>query len=128
MQLWKGELMDEKIVLKNMMFYGYHGVYEYEQENGQRFYVDAELYLDFSEAAATDDWSKALDYVQVYNEIKGIFASRRFKLLEALAGCIAYSLLYDQVSKVTVRVRKPNVPLPGYLDYVEVETTAVKST
>jgi len=120
--------MNDKIVLKNMMFYGYHGVYEYEQEQGQSFYVDAELYLDFSQAAATDDWSKALDYVMVYNEIKEIFASKRFKLLETLVSCIASSLLYEQVSKVTVRVRKPNVPLPGYTDYVEVETTVVQPT
>ena len=43
--------MNDKILLENMMFYGYHGVYEYEREQGQRFYVDVELHLDFSAAA-----------------------------------------------------------------------------
>ena len=31
-----------KIKLVNMMFYGFHGTYEYERELGQKFYFDVE--------------------------------------------------------------------------------------
>jgi dihydroneopterin aldolase len=118
--------MTDKIVLKNMMFFGYHGVYEVEQEIGQRFYIDAELYGDFSKAGVSDQLSDALDYVLIYSEIKAICEGKRFHLLEALAQCIANELLTHQVAKVCVRVRKPGVPLPGFLDFVEVETTVAK--
>lgn len=116
--------MNDKILLKNMMFYGYHGVYEYEREQGQRFYVDIELELDFGKAAESDDWQDATDYVAVYNQVKAIFETKRFKLMEALADHIASSLLQDTaIRQVTVRVRKPGVPLPGHVDYVQIETT-----
>ena len=28
------------VSIKNMMFYGFHGVYEYEREQGQKFFLD----------------------------------------------------------------------------------------
>lgn len=115
--------MTDKILLQNMMFYGYHGVYEYEREQGQHFYVDAELNLDFGKAAESDDFHDALDYVAVYHTIKGIVEGQRFRLLEALAGKLADELLTGMVAKVTVRVRKPGVPLPGAIDFVQVEVT-----
>ena len=33
----------DKIILKNMQFYGYHGVFSAEREMGERFEVDLEL-------------------------------------------------------------------------------------
>lgn len=106
-----------------MMFYGYHGVYEYEREQGQRFYVDVELELSFDNAAQSDDWNDTVDYVGVYEQIKAIFETKRFRLMEALVGHIATNLVKGAVYQATVRVRKPNVPLPGHVDYVQVETT-----
>jgi 7,8-dihydroneopterin aldolase/epimerase/oxygenase len=112
-----------KVVLKNMMFYGYHGVYEHEREMGQRFFVDVELVLDFTKAVASDALEDTLNYVAVYDEIKMVMETHKFRLLEALAGRIADTLLTGRVTTVTVRVRKPSVPLPAPLDYVEVELT-----
>lgn len=112
-----------KIVLKNMMFYGYHGVYEHEREMGQRFFLDVELGLDMTAAAASDNLEDSANYVAVYDEIKNVMESHKFNLLEALAGAIANRLLTGKVKTVTVRVRKPSVPLPAPLEYVEVELT-----
>ena len=36
----------DKMVLKNMVFYGYHGVAEPEMILGGKFEVDVELFLD----------------------------------------------------------------------------------
>ena len=43
------------IKLKNMQFYGYHGVYDHEKKLGTPFEVDVEVTSPFSEAASTDD-------------------------------------------------------------------------
>ncbi|MBP2642402.1 MAG: dihydroneopterin aldolase [Firmicutes bacterium] len=118
--------MSDKMLLQNMMFYGYHGVYEYEREQGQRFYVDVELSLDFGKAATSDDLSDTLNYVLVYQQIKDIVETQRFRLLEALAETIAGTLLSGKVYQVTVRVRKPAVPLPGQLDFIQIEVTRSK--
>lgn len=116
--------MNDKILLNNMMFYGFHGTYEHERELGQRFYVDVELAIDSTQAGKTDDLNHTVDYTAIYARIKEIAENRRFQLLEALASTIAETVLgWDKVSVVTVRVRKPSVPIPGQLDYVQLEMT-----
>jgi dihydroneopterin aldolase len=112
-----------KITLQNMMFYGYHGVYEHEREMGQRFAVDAEMSLDMTKAGETDELAHSLDYVGAYEVIRAVVENNKFNLIEALATRIADSLLKGPVTEATVRVRKPGVTLPGHLDFVQVEVT-----
>lgn len=114
--------MQDKIVLHNMAFFGYHGVYESERQHGQRFYVDMELSTDFTAAGKSDDLIDAIDYTAVYATIKDIVEHRSFQLLEALGAAIADSVLQiAAVHEVVVRIRKPATPLPGIVDYVQVE-------
>ncbi|MBC8016100.1 MAG: dihydroneopterin aldolase [Sporomusaceae bacterium] len=115
--------MSNKIVLQNMMFYGFHGVYEYEREQGQRFYVDAEIAADLSLAGTTDNITDTIDYTIVYSQIKEIMENHRFQLLEAAGAHIADIILQTTTAtEVTIRIRKPAVAIPGPLDYVQVET------
>ena len=44
----------DKIVLKNMAFYGYHGNLTSEQAQGQRFFVDVEITTDLTKAGQSD--------------------------------------------------------------------------
>lgn len=114
--------MADKILLRNMMFYAFHGVFEYEREQGQRFYVDVELNTDTTKAGASDDLKYAVDYTTVYQKVKEVVETNRFKLLETLANTLTNELLkFDGVNYVTVRIRKPAVPVPGQIDYVELE-------
>nr|WP_092068386.1 dihydroneopterin aldolase [Dendrosporobacter quercicolus]NSL47077.1 dihydroneopterin aldolase [Dendrosporobacter quercicolus DSM 1736]SDL75170.1 dihydroneopterin aldolase [Dendrosporobacter quercicolus] len=115
--------MADKILLKNMMFYGFHGVFEYEREQGQRFYIDVELTADFDQAGKTDNLEDTIDYTAIYSHIKEIAETQRFQLLEALASQLCDSILaaYDRLQAITVRIRKPAVPIPGQIDFVQVE-------
>lgn len=107
-----------------MMFYGFHGVYEYEREQGQKFYVDAEIVADLQKAGNSDSVADTIDYTAVYRQIKEIVENRRFRLLEALGTCIGDEILtLGPIESVTVRIRKPSVPLTGQIDYVEVQIT-----
>jgi len=118
--------MSNKILLENMVFYGFHGVYEYEREQGQRFYVDAEICADLS-AARSDKLTDTIDYTLVYNQIKEVMENHRFHLLEAVGAHIADLILKTTVAtEVTIRIRKPAVPIPGPLDFVQVETSRRK--
>ena len=116
--------MNDTICLSNMVFYGRHGVHEYEQEHGQRFQIDLEMILDLEQAAQTDQLETTLDYTAVYDTLKQIVETEQYRLLEALSGRIVAAVLnYHLVKQVTVRVRKPAVPIPGVLDYVQVSLT-----
>ncbi len=112
----------DRLVLKNMVFYGFHGVFAAEKELGQQLQVDVELYLDLKSAAAADDLELSINYVEVYTLVKEIVEEREFNLLETLAETIAGEILAAYtVEEVVVRVRKPSPPSGGILDHVEVE-------
>jgi dihydroneopterin aldolase len=115
--------MHGKIYLKNMVFYGFHGVYEFERELGQRFYVDVEVTADFSACGVSDNLPDAVDYVAVYDKTKDIVSNSRFQLMEKLVCKVADEILAlsPLVLAVKVNVRKPSVPINGALDCIEVE-------
>ena len=114
-----------KIRIMNIMFYGFHGIYEYEREQGQKFYVDVELVTRDETACGSDDPKDGIDTAMVYSQVKDVLENKRFQLLMALSAHIGDHLLgtYQQLAEVTVRIRKPSVPIPGPMDYVEVEAT-----
>jgi dihydroneopterin aldolase len=121
--------MTDRIVLHNMVFQGRHGVLEQEQRETQPFQVDVELVLNLQPATVEDDLAKTVDYSQVFDVTRQIVESTSFRLLETLAEAIAHELLVDfPVQEVGVRVRKPNVPIDGTLDYAGVEIWRQRST
>ncbi len=121
--------MTDRIVLHNMVFQGRHGVLEQEQRESQAFQVDVELVLNLQPAAVDDDLEKSVDYSVVFDVTRQIVESTSFRLLETLAEAIAHELLVDfPVQEVGVRVRKPDVPIEGTLDYAGVEIWRQRSS
>ena len=111
------------IRLINMGFYAYHGTTKSEREVGQRFYLDADIYLDLEKAGQSDDVKYTIDYTKVYQLINDMTCQKRYHLIEALAQDIAKTIIekFPQIDKVHITVRKPQVPLIcGILDHVEV--------
>lgn len=112
----------DRLTLKNMIFYGYHGVFAAEKELGQRFEVDVDLFLDLYQSGSSDDLDLSINYVEVYTLVKDIVEERQFNLVEALAETIAGEIIAAYpVDKVGIRVRKPSPPGSGVMDGVEVE-------
>jgi dihydroneopterin aldolase len=118
--------MRDRISLKNLHFYGHHGVDAAERDLGGRFSFDVELVRDLTAAGQTDDLNQTVDYKAVYDLVARI-QRQGFCLLEALALHIAQGILeaFD-VDEVTVRARKQSVPLGGLIDCAEVEVTRRK--
>ena len=113
------------IRLKNMVFYGYHGVEESEKILGARFEVDLIIGLDLKNASESDSLKDTVDYEAIYHDIEAIVTQEKKQLIESLAGVIARTIKdkYEGIDQVTVVVRKPSVPIKGILDTVEVEIT-----
>jgi 7,8-dihydroneopterin aldolase/epimerase/oxygenase len=109
-------MSDDRILLEEMVFYGYHGDRAPERDLGQRFVVDLELGLDTSLAGRSDQLTDTVDYVRIYEAVRRVVEGPPCNLLEAVAERIAAAALAEaRVEWVRVRLAKPGVALHGAL-------------
>ena len=103
----------DRIILKDLGFYGYHGVFAEEAKLGQRFFIDLELGTDLTAPAQTDRLSAGISYADIYDVVKGSFEGQRMKLLEAVANNIVEALFqsFQGVNWIILRIRKPEAPI-----------------
>lgn len=113
----------DKILMSKMMFFGFHGVLPEETTLGQKFIVDATLYIDTRKAGLTDELEFSVSYADVYNDMKTIVEGPPYKLIEALAEKIAQVVLenHQLIKGIKVSVKKPEAPVRGIFDYFGVE-------
>ncbi|WP_010285434.1 dihydroneopterin aldolase [Bacillus timonensis] len=115
----------DKIFVNQMQFYGYHGVFQEETKLGQRFFVDLMVEVDVKQAGETDNLDYSVHYGELYNLCKAIVEGEPYKLLEAVAEKMAAEILkhFSLVTCCTIKVIKPDPPIPGHLQSVAVEIT-----
>jgi dihydroneopterin aldolase len=103
----------DRIILKDLGFYGYHGLMSEEKALGQRFFVDLECGVDLSQAGYTDTISNTVSYAGIYDVVKEAFDGRRMHLIEAVAQNIVTAIFeaFEEVNWIIVRVRKPEAPI-----------------
>jgi len=114
----------DRISLRGLAGFGYHGVYPEERRDGQRFVVDVTCAIDLSVAAASDDLTHTVHYGELAEAIVADIERDPLDLIEALADRIARTCLQaPRVEAVEVTVHKPAAPIP-----VEVADVAVTLT
>ena len=55
----------DRINLRNMAFYGYHGNLPSENELGQRFFVDISIGVDLTKPGQSDSIEDSINYADV---------------------------------------------------------------
>lgn len=114
--------MKQCINIEGIKLYAYHGCLEEEAKVGGHYVVDVYMTTDFSEAAATDDLTKTIDYCTVYEVCKKQMAVRS-KLIEQVAQRI-YDNLWEEFGELIslhVKVTKLTPPMNGDVEKVSVE-------
>ena len=115
------------IRLKNMQFYGFHGVDKSEKHLGGRFEVDVEMKLSLKKSCNSDELDDTVNYEKIYKTVDTCVNKDKFYLIEALANSIAKDILIKfPINSILVRVRKPHAPVKGVLDTIEVELNRSK--
>ena len=113
--------MNSKIRINNMQLFGYHGVDEKENIDGQLFEIDIEVSSTCDESIL-DNINNTTNYSDIYDEVKTIFFQKKYNLIEYLANKISAAIIDKfKVDKCKVVIRKPNAPINGNFDSVEVE-------
>lgn len=118
----------DKIVIKDLEIFAYHGVLPEEKAKGQTFVLTAELFCDLREAGLTDNLDKTVNYAQVCEDIYKVMTGDKFDLIEAVAENIADTILlkYELIKKVRIIVSKPEAPIDMDFDTVCVDITRKK--
>lgn len=116
----------DKIFIKGLKVYAYHGCFEDERRNGQEFSLDLTLSLDMSKAAATDDLDLTVNYGEVSVEALRVFNENAYNLIETAAEEVAEFLLckYPLTEEVELTVHKPHAPIP--CEFEDVSVTIVR--
>lgn len=116
----------DRIAVRGIEAFGYHGVLPEEREKGQMFVVDLEVRTDVSAAAATDDLAQTIDYSVLAKEAASIVQGDPHDLIETVAVLIAQQVLtHDRVSSVEVTVHKPQAPVG--VPFADVAVTVERS-
>lgn len=110
------------IALEGLQFYSHHGYHKEEQVLGGKYAVDVYMQLDYSEAAASDDLKKTINYEEVYRIVKGEMEIHA-RLIEHVCQRVLdrISENYPQLVYLKVRISKFHPPLKGHVERVYVE-------
>ncbi len=119
----KPTVNNDRMVMKNMKFYGRHGVFAEENRLGQHYEATVFLTLDLSKAGRSDELKDTVDYAAVYEVVRFILEETESKLIEAVAEQVAEAILRfdNQIQVVEVHLTKPNPPFKVFFDGVTVE-------
>ena len=117
--------MNDKISIKGIKGYGYHGVFDFEKRDGQNFFVDLDLELDLSAASKSDELTDSVDYSKLTSIALDAIENQKFNLIERLAGFIADSIKreFPVVQKIAVTVHKPSAPVQESVTDIAVTIT-----
>ncbi|XP_054803443.1 dihydroneopterin aldolase 1-like isoform X2 [Prosopis cineraria] len=113
----------DKLILRGLIFHGFHGVKAEERKLGQKFLVDVDAWMDLRAAGKSDNLSDTVSYTDIYRIAKEVMEGPPHNLLESAAEQIATNILtkIPQISAVCVKVGKPHVAVQGPVDYLGVE-------
>jgi dihydroneopterin aldolase len=105
--------MSDKISIKGIQGYGFHGVFDYEKCDGQNFFVDIEVELDLRKASESDQLEDTVNYALFTLVAKQAIEGEPVNLIERLAGIIAERILdlAPQIKRIAVTVHKPMAPV-----------------
>jgi dihydroneopterin aldolase len=102
----------DRIILTGLRATAFHGVFEHEKRDGQDFFIDLTVHLDFSAAAAGDELAETVHYGILAEEVVAAVESDPVDLIETVAERVAtVALAHTAVQLVEVTIHKPGAPI-----------------
>ena len=119
----------DRITVKNLKLFAYHGVNPEEKENGQTFYIDLTYYLDLKNACRSDDLADTVSYAKVVKIIQKVFTAQSYDLIERAAQVVCDALFeaFLPIQKIEITLKKPQAPVKAVFDYMAVSLTRTRN-
>lgn len=118
----QGNIMD-KILIRDLKIFAYHGVNPEEKEDGQHFVFDLDLYVNITKACYSDDVNDTVSYAKVIKTVTRVATAKKYDLLEKLAQVVCDAIFeeYEDVERILLTVKKPEAPMKADFSWVGVQ-------
>lgn len=115
----------DTITLKSLEFYGKHGYYDEERQEGNHFELDVIAKGDFKKAIDEDNLKKTFNYEIVKEVAQNVFDGPSEKLIETLCSRIGNEIFERSTitQELTISLRKLNPPIGVPAEYAEITMT-----
>lgn len=117
----------DKIKIKNLEVFAYHGVLKEENVLGQKFIISVTMYTDVQRAGNSDELQYSINYAEVSQFITEYMKKNTHRLLETVAEQLSKELLlhftteHVELKKVKLEIKKPWAPVLLPLETVSVQ-------
>lgn len=79
-------MMGDKLILRGLKFYGYHGAIPEEKTLGQMFMLDIDAFMSLKKAGLSDNLADSVSYVDIYKYVffLNLLITLEWEILERL--------------------------------------------
>lgn len=118
----------DKIIIKGLKVFAYHGVNPEEKADGQNFILDITAYKNLKKAGETDNVDDTVSYAKVLKTAVKVLNEDKYDLLEKVAQRVAQQIFleFDAIKAIDVCLKKPEAPIKAEFDYVAVEISRTR--
>jgi dihydroneopterin aldolase len=119
----------DRIRIRKLAVFAYHGIFDEEARLGQRFLISVDCGIDLKQAGTHDDIEASVSYAEMAEKLQEIATMERFRTLEGLGERIARDLLrlYPRMTEIEVTVEKPGAPIPALFETMEIHLRRVRA-
>ncbi len=112
----------DKILIRDLKIFAYHGVNPEEKRDGQNFIFDIDLSVNMTKACYSDDVCDTVSYAKVIKTVTRVSTEKSYDLLEKVAQVTADAILntYPEVFRVEITLKKPEAPMKADFAWVGV--------
>lgn len=113
----------DKIIVKELELFCYHGVNPEEKIDGQIFVFDIEATADLSKPCVTDNVDDTVSYAKIIKTVRRVAQSEKNDLIERVAQRVADALFeeFEMLKALKITIKKPQAPIKADFDYVAVQ-------
>lgn len=113
----------DKILIRDLKIFAYHGVNPEEKRDGQNFVFDIDLSVNMTKACYSDDVNDTVSYAKVIKTVRRVVTAEKYDLLEKTAQVTADAILeeYPEVFSVDITLKKPEAPIKADFGWVGVQ-------
>lgn len=115
----------DKITVKGLEVFAYHGVNPEEQEQGQLFILDIVAKLNLQVPCQTDNIEDTVSYAKILKTAQTVMVAQKDFLIERAAQRVSDAILksFPAIHEIKVTLKKPNAPIKAEFAYTSVTIT-----